>query len=189
MNKSKIISSNKSQIKNLFIIIIALVLFDQLTKVVAQKYLENSPEIVLIPSLLSLNFVKNEIVHLHQYIIYFSLCIIVFPAIILHAINKSISKLIVIGLVVLCGAVLSNNIIDAFALGYIRDFIKLHGVATGNIADQYRTFGVILLIVGFIIKDQKKFTPILAIIILISIIIFLILSILFWRYLSSTLAI
>lgn len=111
---------------------------------------------MIIPNFISLHFVRNEITYIHQYILYFILSVIVFPVIIFYSIEKSFSRGIIIGLALLWSAIVSNNIIDALSLGYIRDFIKLHGVATGNIADQYRTIGLLIIIVALIIKDEKN---------------------------------
>lgn len=153
---SKIFIENTKQIVSLLVLVSSLIIIDQVTKSLAQKYLENSTSILIIPNFISLHFVRNEITYIHQYILYFILSVIVFPVIIFYSIKKSFSRGIIIGLALLWSAIVSNNIIDALSLGYIRDFIKLHGVATGNIADQYRTIGLLIIIVALIIKDEKK---------------------------------
>ncbi|MEJ5351196.1 MAG: signal peptidase II [Melioribacteraceae bacterium] len=153
---SKIFIENIKQIVSLLVLVSSLIIIDQVTKSLAQKYLENSTSIVIIPNFISLHFVRNEITYIHQYILYFILSVIVVPVIIFYSIEKSFSRGIIIGLALLWSAVISNNLLDAFLLGYIRDFIKLHGVATGNIADQYRTIGLLIIIVALIIKDEKN---------------------------------
>jgi lipoprotein signal peptidase len=173
---------NRRQIVSLFALIFLLIIIDQGTKVLAQKYLENSASVTIVPNLISLRFVRNEIVHIHQYIAYFILGVIVVPALIFYSIAKSLSKLIIIGLALMWAALISNNIVDTFALGYIRDFIKLYGVATGNVADQYRTFGLLTIIAGLLIKEEEKLTPKVILKLFISITILLILIVLYWRY-------
>ena len=132
---------------------------DQTTKLMAQHGLENHPDIVLIPNLLSFHFVRNEISHSYQYLSYFPISFVVYPAAILYFYAKSYYQLVIMGMTLLWTAVLSNNIIDVFALGYIRDFIKLHGIAVGNVADQYRNAGVVLVVMGLMIKDKKELSP------------------------------
>lgn len=185
----KIYKENKKLIKNLLLLSLILIIFDQVTKIIAQKYLENSSAIIIVPDVLSLVFVRNVINHFYQYIIYFILTIIVLPVIILQSMDKSYSKLVVIGLTLLWSAVFSNNVVDAFTLGYIRDFINLHGIAVGNVADQYRTIGLLVVIAGLIIKGDKKITPAVVIKVIIILTIALILTALFWRYLAKTMAI
>jgi len=189
MNLNEIFVSNKKQLKNLLLLSLALIIIDQATKFAAQKYLENSTPIILIPDMLSFHFVRNHILYLHQYIIYFILTIIILPLFILQQISKSASKILIAGLTLLWTAVFSNNIIDAFTLGYIRDFINLHGIAVGNIADQYRTAGLMIVIAGLIIKDEKRINKKTVIKLAIIIVIALILVALFWRYLAKSLAI
>jgi len=186
---SKIFSENARQIVSLLVLVSSLIIIDQVTKALAQKYLEHSASIEIIPNFISLDFMRNEITYLHQYIFYFILSFVVFPAIIFYSVAKKYSKVAKIGLALVWSAILSNNIIDAFLLGYIRDFIKLHGVATGNIADQFRTVGLLLIVVGFIIKDEKKLNSKVIAKLFFSIVIVLVLLILFWKYLAKSIAI
>lgn len=186
---SKTFSENARQIVSSLVLVSALIIIDQVTKALAQKYLEHSASIEIIPNFLSLHFIRNEIQYIHQYIFYFILSFVVFPAIIFYSIAETYSKVVIIGLALVWSAILSNNIIDAFLLGYIRDFIKLHGVATGNIADQFRTAGLVVIVVGLIIKDQKKLSPKVIAKLLVSIVIVLALLILFWKYLAKSIAI
>lgn len=185
----KVYLANRREIKRLLMLSLLLIIFDQTTKIIAQKYLENSTPIIVVPDLLSFYYVRNHISHIHQYIIYFVLVIILFPTIILQSISKSSSKTIIVGLTLLWSAVFSNNIIDAFLLGYIRDFINLHGIAVGNVADQYRNLGMLALVAGLIIKDEKKLTSKTLLKLALVLIMVLILTALFWRYLSKSMAI
>ena len=186
---SKIFSENTGQIVSLLVLVSSLIIIDQVTKALAQNYLEHSASIEIIPNFLSLHFSRNEITHLHQYIFYFMLCLVVFPAIIFYSIAKKYSKVVIVGLALVWSAILSNNIIDVFLLGYIRDFIKLYGVATGNIADQFRTAGLLVIVVGLIIKDEKKLGSKVIAKLLIAIVCVLALLILFWKYLAKSMAI
>jgi len=184
------LSEEKSRLlKKLLLISAALIVFDQATKIIAQRFLEGTPDIIIIPNLLSLHFLRNTLHHFYQYLIYFLLILVFFPAIIIQTIKTGSSRMLLWGLIILWSAVFSNNIIDAFLLGYIRDFINLHGIAVGNIADQYRTIGFLLIVAGLMIKDEEKITKALIIKIAAVIIAALILTALFWRYLAGILAI
>ena len=81
---SKIFSENATQIVSLLVLISSLIIIDQVTKALAQKYLEHSASIEIIPNLISLHFIRNEITYVHQYIFYFMLCLVVFPIIIIR---------------------------------------------------------------------------------------------------------
>ena len=189
INISKIFSENARQIVSLLVLVSSLIIIDQVTKALAQKYLEHSASIEIIPNFISLHFIRNEITYIHQYIFYFMLSFVVLPAIIFYSLAEKYSKVVIIGLTLVWSAILSNNIIDAFLLGYIRDFIKLHGVATGNIADQFRTAGLLVIVVGFIIKDEKKLSSKVVAKLLFTVVILLALLILFWKYLAKSIAI
>ncbi len=186
---NKIISENAGLIKKLAILFVSLVVVDQITKILAQKYLENSAGIVIIPNVISLYFLRNEINHLYQYIVYAIINLVIFPAILVYSFRKEFSKVTVVGLILLWSAIFSNNIIDVFALGYVRDFIQLHGVATGNVADQYRTVGAVVVIIGLFRKEGAKLSAKSMMILISLVILLLILLALFWRYLAKFMAI
>jgi signal peptidase II len=184
-----VFNKNREQIKKLLLWICLLLTVDQATKLLAQSILENHTDIVLIPDLLGLHFLRNEIGRGYQYLYYFVVSIILFPAALLYSYAKSFPKLVVAGFTLLWSATLSNNIIDAFTLGYIRDFIDLHGIAVGNIADQYRNVGVVVVVAGLILQNEKKldaryFTKFVLVALAV-----LTLMALFWKYLSRYLAI
>jgi lipoprotein signal peptidase len=189
LNILQIIKHNNKELKKLLLWGLILIVIDQFFKLAAQKYLENSKDIVLIPNLLSLHFLRNEIIHLYQYVIYFVLAVIALPRIIIQMVDRAYNKLITVGLTLLWSAVFSNNLVDVFLLGYIRDLINLHGVAVGNIADQYRTVGLLLVIAGLIIREKEKLQSKTLIIITVSLLAALALFIIFWRYFAKSLAI
>ena len=188
-NIKDILKENQSLLKKLAVLFVVLIIIDQITKIIAQNYLEYQPDIVLLPGLVSLHFIRNEIPHLHQYIIYFILNIIIMPVVVFYALKEKYWKVLTAGLVILWSAVFSNNIIDAFTLGYIRDFIQLRGIATGNIADQYRTIGIVIILIGMFKKNEEKFSTKTLVMIILTIILSLVLMMLFWRYLARFMAI
>lgn len=192
MDKASILQAvkdNKKEFQKLLLCAFILVIADQISKIAAHAYLENRPDVILIPRFLSLHFLKNEITHLYQYIVYFILVLIAFPVIIIRSLGGVYNKFITAGLIVLWSAVFSNNIIDVFLLGYIRDFINLHGVAVGNIADQYRNIGALLIIAGLVIQKRKELSAKTIMIIILSLFAVSVLIIIFWRYLAGYLAI
>jgi len=178
------IKKNKKQITTLIFCVCLLIAFDQATKFMAQNALENQPDIILIPDLLSLHFLRNEILHGYQYLFYFLLSIVIFPAALLYFYAKSYYKLVIAGMTLLWSSTLSNSIIDAFTLGYIRDFIYLHGVSVGNMGDQYRNVGVAIVVAGLIIKDRKKLDAGMMVKLVLAILAALTLMALFWKYLA-----
>lgn len=192
MDKGNILQAvkeNKKELKNLLLCAFILIVVDQISKITAQAYLENEPDITIIPRFISLHFLRNEITHLYQYIIYFILVLVAFPVIIIQSLGGTYNKFITAGLIILWSAVFSNNIIDVFLLGYVRDFISLHGVAVGNIADQYRNIGALLIIAGLVIQKRKELSARTIIIIILSLLAVSILIIIFWRYLARYIAI
>lgn len=166
-----------------------LLLADQITKIIAQAVLEGRSGIPVLKGVLSLYFVRNEILYVHQYLLYFIIALIGFPFLIVYSYAKSYPRLVISGMIILWCAVFSNNIIDVFSLGYIRDFINLQGVAVGNIADQYRNAGFLMIIAGLVIKDDSKVGGRKLFIVIALCILVLILTALFWRYLARYLAI
>lgn len=180
----QVINKNKKQITTLIFCVCLLIAVDQATKFMAQNVLENKPDIILIPDILSLHFLRNEILHGYQYLFYFLISIIIFPAALLYFYTKSYYKLVIAGTTLLWSATLSNNIIDVFTLGYIRDFIYLHGVSVGNMGDQYRNAGVAIIVAGLIIKDRKKLEAGMMVKLILAIMATLTLIALLWKYLT-----
>ena len=185
----QVIRRKKNQIGKLLLWVCLLIAVDQATKLLAQNVLENHAGIILVPNLLGLRFLRNEISHFHQFLYYFITSIILFPAALLYAYVKSFPRLVIAGMTLLWSATLSNNIIDAFSLGYIRDFIDLHGIAVGNIADQYRNAGVAIVVAGLVIKDGEKINAGIVIKFILVALAALTLTALFWKYLSKYCAI
>jgi len=180
-----VFNQNRKFFNNSFLFVSILIFADQISKLFFSNYLASGQNIILIPGALSLNLIHNEILHIHQYLIYFVLGIIVLPAILVYSVGNKLSKLFIWGILFLWGDVLSNNIIDAFFLGYIRDFIHLYGVATGNLADQYRTVGIALIAAGLVTGNSKKLSGTVIVKILLAVIAAVLLLALFWRYLAA----
>lgn len=189
VNILQTVKDNKKELQKLMFWAFILIIVDQISKITAQACLENAPDIVLIPDFLSLHFLRNEITHMYQYVVYFILVLIAFPVVFIQSLGGKYNKLITAGLVLLWSAVFSNNIIDVYLLGYIRDFINLEGVAVGNIGDQYRNIGALLIIAGLVIQKRKEISAKTIAIIILSLLAVLILIIIFWRYLARYMAI
>ncbi len=185
----KVLRENKGHIRKMGLWFISLLIIDQVTKVIAQGALEGLSGIPLINGVLSFYFLRNEILYVHQYLLYFIIAVIAFPFLIIYSYAKGYPRLIITGMIILWCAVFSNNIIDVFALGYIRDFINLHGVAVGNIADQYRNAGFLIIIAGLIMGEDKSLSRKKIVRIIVISAAALLLTALFWRYLAGYLAI
>lgn len=148
--------------------VLILIIFDQLTKWFAVKTLGNGQNIVLIPGVLELTFVKNRgaafgILQNAQ-ILFFLITAAAFIAIgfvllRLPAQNRFLPVRICL-LMILAGA--AGNFIDRVYLSYVRDFIyfSLIDFPVFNVADIYitcATFAMVLLMM-FYYRDEDDFS-------------------------------
>lgn len=147
----------------IYIITLLIIAADQLSKYLYVAY--GAPTVPLIPGVLELFYVENKgaawgIFGNHQLILY------VFSALVTLCLcayfvwkRKSMTKLLRTALaLVIAGAV--GNLIDRFALGYVRDmiYIKLIDFPVFNIADSAITIGGVLLFIDLIFPNKGKET-------------------------------
>jgi signal peptidase II len=159
-------TENKSNLSPLFLVILAaaLVLFDQLTKYLAVKYLKGNEPFVLISNVLELHYLENtgaafSMLEGQQWFLYIITAAFLIVAIFCLSRLMRDRKFnpIIICITVLCaGAV--GNFIDRVVHHYVVDFIyfSIINFPIFNVADIYVTLGVIVLIclVLFKYKDD-----------------------------------
>ncbi len=149
--------------KKIFMISLFVLLFDQVIKALATKYLIN---ISLIPGVLSLIYAKNEGVAFSMFwgdrwfIIISSVLLI---AILLWILNKDYlkekkeNKLKNFTFGILIGGIF-GNLFDRVLRGYVIDYVALnifgYSFPIFNLADVFITIGVILMILS--LKEEKK---------------------------------
>lgn len=149
--------------KKIFIISLFVLLFDQIIKALATKYLTNMS---IIPGVLSLIYAKNEGVAFSMFwgdrwfIIILSVLLI---AILLWILNKDYlkekkeNKLKNFTFGVLIGGIF-GNLFDRVLRGYVIDYVALnifgYSFPIFNLADVFITVGVILMILN--LKEEKE---------------------------------
>lgn len=141
---------------------IGLVLSDQITKILAQSYLNMSREIVLIPQALALQLVHNYgaaygiFQHQRLFLVIVSIAVLAFCWI--NRKKLAQSTLAKIGLYFLMAGTL-GNLLSRVIYGYVIDFIVIYIIPVFNIADICINIGIIGLILDmFISSDNHKNT-------------------------------
>ena len=150
------------------LIIAGVVIFDQLTKIAAEGVLSSLPggTYDVFPGFASFTYAKNTGAAFSMFsnatfalgVIALIVAVILF--IVMLRTNKYRSKMLSLSLCFLVGGAI-GNIIDRFALGYVRDMIQFTFVdfAIFNVADSFASIGAVLLIVYLIFfwdKSKKK---------------------------------
>ena len=148
--------TNKRLLNIYFIIFFIILLTDQLSKLAVTTSLSGYAQgIPIFQPYLDLFYFENPIISPLSLPIYFIMLTLIFPYVakefILPGYHCLTTKL---GIILVFAGFFSNNILDAFYLGYVRDFIRLQGFGVGNIADQSKYIGCIITMLG-ILKDYK----------------------------------
>ena len=135
--------------KILFIIIVAILLIDQITKVIVLNVISNSK--IIIPKLLEIEIIKNIGIafglnngNLKNIFITIIILTMIINFIIKQ--NKNIDRNTMIALSLILGGGISN-LIDRIFRGGVIDFIKVSTFPIFNIADISIVIGWILLII------------------------------------------
>jgi signal peptidase II len=137
---------------------IIIVLFDQLTKFIVEKYLYFK-QIAVIDNMLLLTYVQNSGGAWGIFNNIPLLFIILVPIVVIGLfwyISKSKNKLEIISVCMIIGGALGNYI-DRIIRGYVVDFIDFRVWPVFNVADIFVVVGGILLILSAILvkKDGK----------------------------------
>ena len=142
------------------LLIIALVLIDQGTKLLALRYLKNQQDLVLIPGVLELNYLENRGMAFGLFqgkrLLLIFLCTVFFAVFLYFYIKVPKTKyylpLILISLFMFAGAF--GNFIDRLLRGFVVDFIyiSLIDFPVFNVADIYVVCSGILLVLFTLLK-------------------------------------
>ena len=150
------------------LIIAGVIIFDQLSKVAAENVLPSLPggTFEVFPGFASFTYAKNTGAAFSMFsdstfalgVIALAVAAVLFFVMVRS--NKYRSKLLAISLSFLIGGAI-GNIIDRFALGYVRDMIQFTFVdfAIFNVADSFASIGAVLLIIYLLFfwgRSKKK---------------------------------
>ncbi|MCR4781866.1 MAG: signal peptidase II [Lachnospiraceae bacterium] len=167
LTKEQILKSKKILFLSIFLIVL-LVFLDSYTKFMAISHLMDKDNIILIPGVLELSFVKNTGAafsfmgtHAGVFRIIMGILTPIFLLAIIYLMvkipkNKKMAPVYVIMIFVLSGAI--GNYIDRMAKGFVVDFIyfSLIDFPVFNVADIYITcsFFILILLILFCYKDE-----------------------------------
>lgn len=146
-----------------FILTIAIIFFDQLTKLIAQKNLQPIGNIDIIKGFFSLTYVENRgaafgIFKNKKFLLVGITTAVVVAIIVFLIRNKNLNKLLRISFIlIIAGAI--GNLIDRVYLSYVVDYLHLYigsvfDWPVFNIADMSVVTGTILLAVSIIFDKQ-----------------------------------
>ncbi len=139
-----------------YIIIIAVVLFDQLSKVLTLKYLAPIKDIPIIKNVFHLTYVENRGAAFgmlqNQKVFFVVTTIIILGAIYFYVCNNKPNRFMTISLSLIVGGAL-GNFIDRIRLGFVVDYFNftLINFPVFNIADSAVVIGAFLVSI-YIIK-------------------------------------
>ncbi len=145
------------------ICLIALILLDRITKVLADIYLKPIPTFPIIEDVLHLTYVENTgaafgMLKDNRWVFMLtSTVVIIAIAAYLYINHKRTDKFITFTLcMILAGGI--GNMIDRICMGYVIDFVdfRLIDFAVFNVADSALTIGAVLLAVYVLFIEQKK---------------------------------
>lgn len=157
------INNSKKMLAINYIIVLVGVLFDQYTKKLIEA-LKGQPDIDVVHGIFSFTYVENRGAAFGmmkgQRLFFLAIAVVVFLVVSYVFVkipnDKKYIKLNVVLAFILSGAI--GNMIDRFALGYVRDFIYFYCInfAVFNVADIYITCATALLVilVLFVFKDE-----------------------------------
>ena len=132
-----------------FVIVLAVVITDQVTKMLAVTYLQKIGDIPIIPGVFHLNYLENPgaafglFAYKTQFFIIATILIILVILYFRHRIPITHS-LVHLGLALQLGGAV-GNLIDRVVSGYVVDFFDFRFWPVFNIADTAITIGVALL--------------------------------------------
>ena len=143
-----------------YFLVLSVLAFDQITKLLAIKYLAPSESWPLIPGIFHLTFVENTgiafgLFRQHQPILIGLITISLIGLLIWGSKSKSFDLPQRIGLALILGGAVGNWI-DRVRLGAVIDFLDFRVWPVFNIADSAITVGVVIYMWLFLKGDKKK---------------------------------
>lgn len=131
-----------------YILIITIVVLDQLSKILALKYLAPAGSIPVIKNIFHLTYVENRGAAFgilqNQKLFFVIFALLVLGFIWFYAYNNRLDKVMVYGLSLMAGGVI-GNLIDRVRLGFVVDYLHIMNFPVFNIADSAVTIGIILI--------------------------------------------
>ncbi len=149
----------------LYIIIAMILVFDQVTKYMAIKYLKDKPVITIVDNILEFSYVENYgaafgiLQNKKYFFVIMTVLVIIAISIILINNYYYLNKPMKVALAMLVGGAL-GNLIDRVRLGYVIDFIsvrfgKTYNFPVFNVADSFIVVATII-IVYMVIFDRYE---------------------------------
>ncbi len=146
------------------IISFVLLIIDQISKCLIDKYMTLNKSIVIIPNFFKLTYTNNHgaafsILEGKQLLIII-VSIIIFIYLLCELFKgKSDSKLINISISLILGGLL-GNLIDRLVFNHVRDFLDFsfskYNFAIFNIGDMGIVIGVMLMLIGIIMEEKNE---------------------------------
>lgn len=142
--------------------IVAVIVFDQITKIIAVKYLMPISSVPIIQDVLHLTYVENRgaafgMLQNHRWIfMVLSTVVMILILAVMFKYKKHLHPIMLTGLSFVVGGGI-GNMIDRTVNGYVVDFVDftLIDFAVFNIADTFICVGVGLLILDILLKKSN----------------------------------
>ena len=131
-----------------YVLIIVILILDQLSKILALRYLAPVGSIPIIKNVFHLTYVENRgaafgiLQNQKLFFVIFALMVLGF--IWFYAYNNRLNKVMVYGLGLVVGGVV-GNLIDRVRLGFVVDYLHIMNFPVFNIADSAVTIGIVLI--------------------------------------------
>ncbi len=140
-----------------YIIVTTVLVLDQLSKILALKYLKPVGSFSIINNIFRLTYVENRgaafgiLQNQKLFFIIFALLVLGFIWFYTH--NNRLNKIMIYGLSLATGGII-GNLIDRVRLGFVVDYLHIANFPVFNIADSAVTIGIALISI-FIFKYDK----------------------------------
>lgn len=144
-----------------WIIIVAAVILDVVSKQAVIGAMELGQSITVIPRVLDFCYIQNHgaafSILQGKTVFLIAFTVIIMTALCVYAmkVKDKVPKAELISLAMIVGGGI-GNLIDRIALGYVTDFLDIHIIPIFNVADCFVTVGCFLLIVSVLILEPKK---------------------------------
>ncbi|NLX61044.1 MAG: signal peptidase II [Tissierellia bacterium] len=149
-----------------FIMVLAIVLIDQITKLAAIKYLKGNKPFIIIEDFFQLHYVENTgaafgiFKNGRYFFIIISILVIIFVAFFVFKYFNSLILTMKIALSMFIGGAI-GNLIDRIRLGYVVDFLSFrlpwgYDFPVFNIADTFIVISTIFIMVMLLFSKQEN---------------------------------
>jgi signal peptidase II len=131
-----------------YVLIIVILILDQLSKILALRYLAPVGSIPIIKNVFHLTYVENRGAAFgilqNQKLFFVIFALLVLGFIWFYAYNNRLNKVMVYGLGLVVGGVV-GNLIDRVRLGFVVDYLHIMNFPVFNIADSAVTIDIVLI--------------------------------------------